>query len=228
MQRFQRFVRGILGAAAALLLVAAVPAAADDDGEGACASECSEARRVCRGAAHAAWRACADDCGDAVREAARHAREACDAGDLATGECLRLIRSATADALRACRDDCKAEREIASALCQDERGECRSACVAGLDPACVDGCQGAFETCRASLEACSDGCAASFETARAACATSSVVEGACDAAAYRECVATARADAAACRHACHEASPCAGDLRQCLGDCPPAESPPAP
>jgi hypothetical protein len=131
------------------------------------------------------------------------------------------------DALGACRDDCQGEREIARALCQDERGECHEACVAGLDPACVEGCQGAFETCRVELESCGAGCRADFEAARAACATSSVVDGACDAAAYRECVAAARDQAAACVADCQEASPCAHDLRECLGACPAAEVPPA-
>lgn len=218
----------LLGAALAgfLFSVAAAPARADDDEGGACQSECSEARRICRGAAHAAWRACGDDCSDAVREAASHARAACNAGDLSSAECFRLIREAMRDALRACRDDCKNEREIARTLCRGERSECREACVAGLDPVCVEGCRDAFETCRDGLESCTAGCRSAFEAARTACATSSVVEGACDAAAYRECVASARDDAAACAADCHEAQPCAGALRECLGECPPDADPP--
>lgn len=197
----------------------------NDDHGGACRTECSEARRICRGAAHAAWRACGDDCAEAVREAVRHAREACKAGDLSTGECFRLIREASRDALGACRDDCKNEREIARTLCRDERSECREACVAGLDPACVEGCHGAFETCRGELETCTAGCRSAFESARDACATSAVVDGACDAEAYRECVAAAHDEAAACAAACHEAQPCASELRECLGECPAVEHP---
>lgn len=215
------------GLVAAVLGGASAPARADDASGGECASECTEARRVCRGAAHAVWRACGDDCGDAVREAARHARAACQAGDLATGECFRLIREATRDALRACRDDCRGEREIARTLCQGERSECREACVAGLDPACVLGCRGAFDSCRAGLETCTAGCRTAFEAARAACATGAVVEGACDAEAYRECVAEARDEAGECAAECHDAHPCAGELRACLQECPAAAGPPA-
>jgi hypothetical protein len=216
-------VAGLALVAGAWLAVAAAPARAH--GDGACPSECAEARRVCRSAAHAAWRACAGDCGEAVREATRHAREACGAGQLQPGECLRLIRAAVGNALAACRDDCRAEREIARTLCQDERSECREACVADLDPVCVEGCRAAFETCRGELEACAAGCRTAFQEARAACATSSVVDGACDAAAYRECVAAVRDEAAACAHACHESHPCAHDLRECLGGCTPGAPP---
>ena len=70
--------------ASSLILAAAGVARAE--GDDACSSECSQARQVCRGAAHAAGRACADDCGDAVTEAADHARAACRAGDLSTGD----------------------------------------------------------------------------------------------------------------------------------------------
>jgi hypothetical protein len=223
MQRAWRRGAALLGlAGGALLLLSAAPVRAHD-GDDACASECAEARRVCRSAALAAWRACADDCSDAVREAAQHAREACQAGQLSPRECGQLIREAMSDALGSCRDDCRGEREIARALCQDERSECREACAADLDPVCVEGCQASFETCRGTLASCAAGCREAFAAARAACATDAVVDGACDVAAYRECVAAARDEAESCAHGCHEANPCAADLRECLGGCTPAD-----
>jgi hypothetical protein len=217
----------VLAAAAAiatgLLLGGASAASAHGGEDGACHAECSEARAICQRAAQAAFKACRAECSGDVEEAAQRARAACQEGGLGLRACVKLLHEAVHDAVHACRDDCKSARELARTLCSEEREECREACVAGLDPQCVEGCRAAFDACRSGLETCAQGCRAAFEAAREQCAVEAAAGGACDIEVYRECVARAREEALLCAEGCHEAHPCAHDLRQCLGECAPAD-----
>jgi len=208
-----------LGAAALALIAmaAAAPAAAAEGDEASCRRECSEARRVCHAAAHAGYELCWDQCEQNVAAAVRRSRDLCDDRELSPRECARLAERALVRASRQCRDECRQTRTRSRRACREERHECSRVCAPPTDAACLGECRDEFGGCRDGLDACREGCSADAKAALEECRLQ--VGDRCDPEAFRECVHQVRSESRACADTCHEENACAGDLRQCLGEC---------
>ena len=211
---------GLAGSLCVLVLLAAPAGRAGAD---ECRDACSDARQTCMDARAIAQRSCWGDCRDTVAEATRSAHQVCEQEALTPAACGKLLRQVVAGAERACRADCGIAAKEAKAVCKAERGDCRQACVASVDPACREACTASFRTCRQDLETCAGGCRDDRQAAIDACKQQ--MTDTCDPAVLHECIEQARSDARSCVQECHDETTCADTLRECVDDC--AETPPA-
>ena len=198
--------------------VASTPVFAEDaveDEIGTCKDECTEARRMCYAAAHAAYKFCWDECEATLQESIARALDACRDEGLSPADCDRYVQKATRYAAQECRDDCRKARKRARKVCRAERQECRQACEPA--PGCARECVGGFVECREGVDACADSCKVIKRAGLEECRE--IIADACDPEAFRACVKEVRHEYRGCVDTCHEEGSCGEGLRECLGSC---------
>jgi hypothetical protein len=211
------------GAAVATILLvigvaSASPVFAGDevvDEVGTCRDECTEARRMCHAAAHAAFTFCRDECQETMQDAIARALDACRAEGLRPDECDRYVKRATNYAAQECRDDCGKARKRARRVCRTERQECREACRSA--PACARECVGEFVGCREGVDACADQCTLDKREGLEECRA--MIADTCDPESFRVCVRDVRREYRGCVNTCHEDGSCGDGLHECLDSC---------
>lgn len=203
-------------AVGAVFAVAGVPApAAADDG---CRSECKQARKLCHRSARLARHVCHERCDEAVDRALDRARRICGERDLGPAACARVVREAVEGAGRVCREGCETAFDRARRACAEEQRECRRACVAELDPVCVEGCREELAACQDDLALCLEPCRETLQRNLRSCFERYGEDD--DGVELLRCLGDARREARACRSACFEDAACGRDFFACLGQCP--------
>lgn len=186
-----------------------------DDELGSCTDECTEARRMCYAASHAAYKFCWDECEETMQDAIARALNACRDEGLTRGECDRYVKKATHYAAQECRDDCGKAKKRARRVCREQRKECRQACKPA--PACARECVGDFVECRDGVDACADQCTATKRAGLEECRA--LIADTCDPEAFRACVKDVRREFRGCVDTCHEEGSCGDGLHECLESC---------